>query len=64
MLTRSCRRIHHYKVKLSALGLYQVLLWSVLELGQTLYTKGDAASLANMDRQIYRLIGKATTLAA
>ncbi|KAI5117152.1 hypothetical protein M0805_009494 [Coniferiporia weirii] len=32
--------------------------------GQTLYTKGDAASLANMDKQIYRLIGKATTLAA
>ncbi|KIY43963.1 peroxysomal citrate synthase [Fistulina hepatica ATCC 64428] len=32
--------------------------------GQKLYTKGDAASLAMMDRQIYRLIGKATTLAA
>ncbi|KAI0359821.1 peroxysomal citrate synthase [Trametes cingulata] len=32
--------------------------------GQRLYTKGDAASLATMDRQIYRLIGKATTLAA
>ncbi|KLO12750.1 peroxysomal citrate synthase [Schizopora paradoxa] len=32
--------------------------------GQTLYTKGDAACLANMDKQIYRLIGKATTLAA
>lgn len=32
--------------------------------GQRLYTQGDAASLANMDRQIYRLIGKATTLAA
>jgi citrate synthase len=32
--------------------------------GQTLFTKGDAASLANMDKQIYRLIGKATTLAA
>ncbi|KAI0777049.1 peroxysomal citrate synthase [Irpex lacteus] len=32
--------------------------------GQRLYTVGDAASLATMDRQIYRLIGKATTLAA
>jgi citrate synthase len=32
--------------------------------GQNLYTKGDAASLANMDKQIYRLIGKAPTLAA
>ncbi|KAF8896454.1 peroxysomal citrate synthase [Infundibulicybe gibba] len=27
--------------------------------GQTLFTKGDAASLAVMDKQIYRLIGKA-----
>lgn len=33
-------------------------------LGQKLYTQGDAASLAVIDRQIYRLIGKATTLAA
>ncbi|KJA19446.1 hypothetical protein HYPSUDRAFT_44191 [Hypholoma sublateritium FD-334 SS-4] len=32
--------------------------------GQSLYTKGDAASLSIMDKQIYRLIGKATTLAA
>lgn len=32
--------------------------------GQRLYTRGDAESLAIMDRQIYRLIGKATTLAA
>ncbi|KAH9972808.1 peroxysomal citrate synthase [Lactifluus volemus] len=32
--------------------------------GQKLFTKGDAASLANMDRQIFRIIGKATTLAA
>ncbi|KAF7312404.1 Citrate synthase [Mycena indigotica] len=32
--------------------------------GQNLYTKGDPASLAVMDKQIYRLIGKATTLAA
>jgi len=32
--------------------------------GQRLYTVGDKASLATMDRQIYRLIGKATTLAA
>ncbi|EGN98898.1 hypothetical protein SERLA73DRAFT_53721 [Serpula lacrymans var. lacrymans S7.3] len=32
--------------------------------GQTLFTKGDKASLQNMDKQIYRLIGKATTLAA
>ncbi|KAL7279227.1 hypothetical protein ACG7TL_007067 [Trametes sanguinea] len=31
---------------------------------QRLYTKGDKASLETMDRQIYRLIGKATTLAA
>ncbi|KAJ7126892.1 peroxysomal citrate synthase [Mycena epipterygia] len=32
--------------------------------GQNLFTKGDKASLAAMDKQIYRLIGKATTLAA
>ncbi|KAG2125404.1 citrate synthase-like protein [Suillus clintonianus] len=35
--------------------------------GQDLFTKaakGDAAALQNMDRQIFRLIGKATTLAA
>jgi citrate synthase len=32
--------------------------------GQRLYTRGDKASLETMDRQIYRLIGKATTLAA
>ncbi|KZT73012.1 peroxysomal citrate synthase [Daedalea quercina L-15889] len=32
--------------------------------GQKLYTRGDKESLATMDRQIYRLIGKATTLAA
>ncbi|EPT01432.1 hypothetical protein FOMPIDRAFT_133217 [Fomitopsis schrenkii] len=32
--------------------------------GQKLYTRGDKESLEIMDRQIYRLIGKATTLAA
>ncbi|KIK62985.1 hypothetical protein GYMLUDRAFT_41286 [Collybiopsis luxurians FD-317 M1] len=32
--------------------------------GQTLFTKGSPDSLAVMDKQIYRLIGKATTLAA
>lgn len=32
--------------------------------GQRLYTNGDKVSLEIMDRQIYRLIGKATTLAA
>jgi len=32
--------------------------------GQTLYTKGDKQSLSALDKQIYRLIGKATTLAA
>jgi len=32
--------------------------------GQTLYTRGDEKSLALMDTQIYRLIGKATTFAA
>ncbi|GLB40310.1 putative citrate synthase [Lyophyllum shimeji] len=32
--------------------------------GQNIYTRGDKASLALMDKQIYRLIGKATTLAA
>ncbi|KAG8865698.1 hypothetical protein FRB98_005319, partial [Tulasnella sp. 332] len=32
--------------------------------GQNLFTKTDAESLANMDKQIYRLIGKATTFAA
>ena len=32
--------------------------------GQTLFTKGSPESLANMDKQILRLIGKATTMAA
>ncbi|KAG8954231.1 hypothetical protein FRC04_000453 [Tulasnella sp. 424] len=32
--------------------------------GQNLFTKTDPASLANMDKQIYRIIGKATTFAA
>lgn len=32
--------------------------------GQNLFTKTDEASLANMDKQIFRLIGKATTFAA
>jgi len=32
--------------------------------GQTLFTKQDQASIQNMDKQIYRLIGKAPTLAA
>jgi citrate synthase len=32
--------------------------------GQTLYTKGTEESLAIMDKQIFRLIGKATTMAA
>jgi citrate synthase len=32
--------------------------------GQNIFTKGDKASLAIMDKQIYRIIGKATTLAA
>ncbi|KAF9007601.1 peroxysomal citrate synthase [Cyathus striatus] len=32
--------------------------------GQTLFTKGTSESLEVMDKQIYRLIGKATTLAA
>jgi len=32
--------------------------------GQTLFSRGDKESLAVMDKQIYRLIGKATTLAA
>lgn len=33
-------------------------------IGQKLFTQGDKSSLANMDRQIFRIIGKATTLAA
>jgi citrate synthase len=32
--------------------------------GQNLFTKKDKASIQNMDKQIYRLIGKAPTLAA
>ncbi|KAH9002916.1 peroxysomal citrate synthase [Lactarius hatsudake] len=32
--------------------------------GQKLFTAKDKASLGNMDRQIFRIIGKATTLAA
>lgn len=35
-----------------------------ISIGQTLFTKTDPASLANMDKQIYRIIGKAITLAA
>ena len=34
-----------------------------ISVGDTLYTKRDKDSLAVMDKQIYRLIGKATTLA-
>ena len=36
----------------------------MISVGQTLFSKGDRASLEVMDKQIYRLIGKATTLAA
>lgn len=32
--------------------------------GQKLYTTGDAASLAVMDKQIFRIIGKSISLAA
>lgn len=32
--------------------------------GQKLYSSGSVASLKAMDKQIYRLIGKATTIAA
>lgn len=35
-----------------------------IPLGQKLYTGGNAESLAMIDKQIYRIIGKATTLAA
>lgn len=37
---------------------------SLIFTGQTLFTKTDPPSLANMDKQIYRIIGKAITLAA
>ncbi|KAG8711141.1 hypothetical protein FRC09_020754 [Ceratobasidium sp. 395] len=47
----------------AALGSYYAEANPSLQ-GQTLYTKGDKMSLAIMDKQIYRLIGKATTLAA
>ncbi|KAG9082406.1 hypothetical protein FRC07_014204, partial [Ceratobasidium sp. 392] len=47
----------------AALGSYYAEANPSLQ-GQTLYTKGDKTSLAIMDKQIYRLIGKATTLAA
>ncbi|EJD37733.1 peroxysomal citrate synthase [Auricularia subglabra TFB-10046 SS5] len=47
----------------AALGSYYAEANPSLQ-GQTLFTKSDPASLANMDKQIYRLIGKATTLAA
>lgn len=33
-------------------------------LGQRLYTRGDKASIELLDRQIYRIMGKATTIAA
>lgn len=32
--------------------------------GQNLFTKSDPESLANMDKQIYRIVGKAITFAA
>ncbi|KAG8709344.1 hypothetical protein FRC08_018386 [Ceratobasidium sp. 394] len=47
----------------AALGSYYAEANPSLQ-GQNLYTKGDKTSLAIMDKQIYRLIGKATTLAA
>jgi citrate synthase len=50
----------------AALGAYAAEANPSLQ-GQDLYTKaakGDNAALANMDKQIYRLIGKAPTLAA
>ncbi|KZV96617.1 peroxysomal citrate synthase [Exidia glandulosa HHB12029] len=47
----------------AALGSYYAEANPSLQ-GQALFTKSDPASLANMDKQIYRLIGKATTLAA
>jgi hypothetical protein len=52
-----------FKVRLVLL-ICRVLLMSLRIKGQNLYTKGDEASLALMDKQIYRLVGKATTLAA
>lgn len=54
--------ILHYRVYFVRKPFFLAL--STLLLGQTLFTKGDKDSLANMDKQIYRLIGKATTLAA
>ena len=48
---------------LSTMQIVQVYIKNIF-VGQTLYTKGDKESLAIMDKQIFRLIGKATTLAA
>ena len=57
------RRTHHCKVTVPCAYRFIHQLIYVCP-GQTLFTKGDTVSLANMDKQIYRLIGKATTLAA
>ncbi|KAH7101887.1 peroxysomal citrate synthase [Auriculariales sp. MPI-PUGE-AT-0066] len=47
----------------AALGSYYAEANPSLQ-GQNLFTKSDPKSLANMDKQIYRLVGKAPTLAA
>ena len=57
------RQTHHCKVTALCTCRFKHQLIYVC-LGQTLFTKGDTVSLAIMDKQIYRLLGKATTLAA
>ncbi|KAG9017986.1 hypothetical protein FRB90_012711 [Tulasnella sp. 427] len=60
----------HSIVHVDAEGLFKSFRGSFYEeanpslRGQNLFTKTDPASLANMDKQIYRIIGKATTFAA
>src|SRR5215471_8753628 len=58
------RRIHPFRVSRILISTFVAQPEGLLHLGQNLYTRGDEASLKNMDKQIYRLIGKATTLAA
>lgn len=57
------RQIHLCKVTSYIISLCHISL-TYSSTGQKLFTQTDPVSLANMDKQIYRLIGKAITLAA
>ena len=58
------KRTRRSKVRIPSPQVPSTLNHFISSLGQTLYTRGSPESLAIMDKQIFRLIGKATTLAA